>query len=57
MTLVRKNMISGSTWHYFYAGSLGMIFLIPVVTVLRLLFQCTSRSTVAQPHQLVTRSD
>lgn len=33
MTLVRKNIISGSQWHFWYAVSLSCVFLIPFAAV------------------------
>eukprot|EP00281_Chroomonas_sp_CCMP1168_P029392 CAMPEP_0206243866 /NCGR_PEP_ID=MMETSP0047_2-20121206/17837_1 /ASSEMBLY_ACC=CAM_ASM_000192 /TAXON_ID=195065 /ORGANISM="Chroomonas mesostigmatica_cf, Strain CCMP1168" /LENGTH=389 /DNA_ID=CAMNT_0053669017 /DNA_START=15 /DNA_END=1184 /DNA_ORIENTATION=+ len=37
MTLVRKSIISGTQWHIWYAASLGMVYFIPVMAVVRTL--------------------
>uniref|UniRef100_A0A7S0HUI4 Uncharacterized protein n=1 Tax=Hanusia phi TaxID=3032 RepID=A0A7S0HUI4_9CRYP len=36
MTLVRKNLISGTSWHVWYALSLGAVFAIPISHSLRI---------------------
>jgi len=35
MTLVRKNIMDGSSWHFWYSLSLGSVYLIPLIEGLR----------------------